>query len=156
VTNLHEYQQENGAGRKHSSSTSISQDISLLKGHLNVLYNVIEQCMVGGLAKSKFGGSEVFCQTLEPVLSQIDDLNFPIFTLQDASHNHPLLISSLYLFQRFQMYSNLNIKESKFCRFIMSIEAGYRSDIPCKLVKIRLYPLYALQCYNRSYEYPRR
>ncbi|KAJ3277984.1 High affinity cAMP-specific 3',5'-cyclic phosphodiesterase 7A, partial [Blyttiomyces sp. JEL0837] len=64
------------------------------------------------------------------LLGRVDDYHFPIFDFVQATDGKPLSTLSYYLFKRADLFSMFQLTEEKFWRFIISIEKGYRSDLP--------------------------
>ncbi|OAJ42348.1 3'5'-cyclic nucleotide phosphodiesterase [Batrachochytrium dendrobatidis JEL423] len=63
------------------------------------------------------------------ILYQVDDFNFPIFDLADASMNRPLFFLSHHLIVESGLLARLQLPEDKFLRFITAVEAGYDHNL---------------------------
>ena len=66
-------------------------------------------------------------------LERLNEYNFNIFDLSDASNGHPLLALSNRILIESGLAGRLNINERALLKFIYNIEQRYDSSLPCKL-----------------------
>lgn len=67
------------------------------------------------------------------LLTRINEYDFPIFELADATNDRPLFVMSHQLVVESGLLDRLKFSKAKFHKFMWSIEAGYSSDLSCKL-----------------------
>ncbi|TPX33902.1 hypothetical protein SmJEL517_g03294 [Synchytrium microbalum] len=67
---------------------------------------------------------------LAALLDQVDHWNFELFSLKDLSRSKPLLALGSYLFKRADLFSRLNLNESRAMAFMSEVDKGYREDVP--------------------------
>lgn len=71
---------------------------------------------------------ELDLSKIDNILEKIDNWNFDIFALRDATRDHALREVSLYFFRRFGFQETLAVDEQTFQRFVSAIEAGYKKN----------------------------
>nr|KAJ3423179.1 cAMP-specific 3',5'-cyclic phosphodiesterase 4D [Polyrhizophydium stewartii] len=64
------------------------------------------------------------------LLSRAVEYNWPIFDLNAATHNNPLVVLSHHLFTTANLFEAFSIPRDKFRLFTKTIQKGYHADLP--------------------------
>lgn len=69
---------------------------------------------------------------ITPLLLKSNDYNWQIFEFSKATSNHSLTVLAHHLFTNANLFEAFTIPRDKFRNFLLAIEKGYHSDLPCK------------------------
>ncbi|RKO89746.1 hypothetical protein BDK51DRAFT_40751 [Blyttiomyces helicus] len=68
---------------------------------------------------------------LAVLLSRSNDFNWSIFEFVEVTKGRPLSVLAHHLFRRADLFNQFQIPLDKFRNFVVAIETGYHSDLPC-------------------------
>jgi hypothetical protein len=86
----------------------------------------------GSLFSAEFDIVELRNEPVVSLLSQVYDLNFPIFDFLEQTKGYPLTVLGHHLTIETGLLARLNLNPTKFLNFLRKVEASYDSTLSCK------------------------
>jgi hypothetical protein len=71
-------------------------------------------------------------ETVLSQLSQVYDLNFPIFEFLEQTKGHPLTVLGHHLTIETGVLTRLNLNPTRFLNFLRKVEASYDCTLSCE------------------------
>ncbi|XP_032446759.1 cGMP-inhibited 3',5'-cyclic phosphodiesterase A [Xiphophorus hellerii] len=115
----------------HSDSSDVAQTEDTEKGK-NPSQNVILHALIPPEDKPILAQEPLVMEDLEPLMSQLNNWNFPIFTLMEKTNGKCGRILSQVSYRLFEdtgLFETFKIPVKEFMNYFHALESGYR-DIP--------------------------